>query len=74
MNDCEHCGTHKGYKVQRVYFNRPGYHRTIIERCTLAEAQHHCSDPETSSSTATSKVARARTRRSGPWFDCYTER
>ena len=74
MNDCEHFGTHKGYKVQRVYFNRPGYHRTIIERCTLAEAQHHCSDPETSSSTCKLSWNRRRTRLHGPWFDCYTER
>ncbi len=62
------------YKVQRVYFDRPGYRRTIIERCTLETAQRHCSDPETSSSTATSSAARARTRRMGPWFDCYNER
>jgi hypothetical protein len=62
------------YKVQRLYFNRPGYRRTIIDRCTLEEAQRHCSDPETSSSTATSSTARARTRRMGPWFDSYTER
>jgi len=62
------------YKVVRFYFDRPGYRRTIIERCTLAEAQAHCNDPETSSSTATGAAARARTRRMGPWFDGYQER
>lgn len=65
----------KHYKVVRFYFNRPwGYARTILDRVTLSEAQAHCSDPETSSRTATSPAARARTRRSGPWFDGYEER
>ena len=63
-----------GYKVQRLYFNRTGYKRTIIDRCTLAEAQAHCNDPETSSSTCTSAAGKARTRRMGPWFDSYTQR
>lgn len=63
-----------GYKVVRFYMYRPGYSRTIIARCTLAEAQAHCQDPETSSSTATSAAARRRTRRLGPWFDGYTSR
>lgn len=62
------------YRVVRFYFNRPGYRRTIVPRCTLAAAQAHCSDPETSSSTATSPAARARTRRMGPWFDGYEAR
>jgi hypothetical protein len=61
------------YKVVRFYFDRPGYRRTIETRLTLKEAQDHCSDPETSSSTATSKAAKARTRRMGKWFDGYEE-
>ena len=61
-----------GYKVVRIYFR--GGKRTIIARCTLEEAQQHCGDPETSSSTATGAAAKARTRRMGPWFDSYTER
>ena len=64
----------RAYKVVRFYFNRPGYRRTIIERCTLSEAQRHCNDPETSSSTCTSSAGKARTRRMGPWFDGYTVR
>ncbi len=61
------------YKVQRLYFK--GHpKRTIIKRCTLEEAQRHCSDPETSSKTARSATARRRTQRLGPWFDSYTER
>jgi len=59
------------YKVVRFYFDRPGYRRTIRRGLTLAEAQTHCSDPETSSSTATSAEARRRTQRLGPWFDGY---
>lgn len=59
------------YDVVRFYFNRPGYSRTILERVTLSQAQAHCKDPETSSSTAKSSAARARTRRVGPWFDGY---
>ena len=59
------------YKIKRMYFNRPGQARTIKTGLTLAEAQAHCQDPETSSSTATSSAARQRTKRCGPWFDGY---
>jgi hypothetical protein len=64
----------RSYRVVRFYFNRPGQRRTIIPRCTLAEAQAHCGNPETSSSTATSSTARRRTRRMGRWFDGYESR
>lgn len=62
------------YKVVRVYFNRPGYRRTILDRVTLEQAKQHCSDPETSSRTCTSSAGKARTRRMGPWFDCFESR
>jgi hypothetical protein len=61
------------YRVVRVYFNRPGRKRTILDRVTLEQAQAHCADPETSSSTCKSAANKARTRRLGPWFDCYDE-
>jgi hypothetical protein len=61
------------YQVVRLYQNKPGYRRTIIQRCTLEEAQEHCGNPETSSSTATSAEALRRTQRHGPWFDAYEE-
>jgi hypothetical protein len=63
------------YRIVRHY-QAPGKgHRTIRSGVTLAEAQAHCQDPETSSETATSSTARARTRRLGAWFDGYeTER
>lgn len=57
------------YKIVRMYFRHR--RRTIMTGLTLQEAQQHCSNPETSSSTATSSAARARTRRMGAWFDGY---
>ena len=62
------------YNIVRFYKDGRQRKRIMRKRVTLAEAQAHCSDPETSSSTATSKVARALTRRAGAWFDGYEER
>lgn len=59
------------YKIVRMYFK--GGSRTIKTGLTLEQAQAHCSDPETSSSTCTKSVNKARTRAKGPWFDGYTE-
>ena len=66
--------TDTGYRVVRFYFAAAIRRRVIIDRCTLADAQRHCNDPETSSSTAMSATARARTRRVGAWFDGYEAR
>jgi hypothetical protein len=55
------------YKIVR-YYHRGGK-RTIARGLTLAQAQRHCRNPETSSRTATSAAARRRTARVGPWFD-----
>jgi hypothetical protein len=63
----------KRYKVQRLYFHKPGYKYTLLSNLTLEQAQAHCSDPETSSSTCTSSYKRSLTRKHGPWFDSYTE-
>ena len=58
------------YKIVRMYFN--GYPRRTIQRgLTLEQAREHCRNPETSSRTATSYVARKRTERMGAWFDGY---
>lgn len=65
-----HTAEERIYRVVRMYKNGSPA-RTIRDRLTLAEAQAHCSDPETSSSTCTGKVGRDRTRRLGPWFDGY---
>lgn len=61
------------YKIVRCYRNAGINSRTIRTGLTLEQAQAHCSDPETSSSTATGKNAKATTRRVGSWFDSYTE-
>lgn len=59
------------YRIIRIYRDADRPSRTIRRGLTLAEAQAHCADPETSSSTATSAAAKRRTRQFGPWFDGY---
>ena len=60
------------YRIIRMYFknHRP---RTIKTGLTLEQAQEHCSNPETSSSTCTKPEGKRRTRRVGPWFDGYAD-
>lgn len=60
------------YKIVRHYRERYPNRRTLQRGLSLYEAQQHCSDPETSSSTCKSAAGRARTRRLGAWFDGYT--
>ncbi len=57
------------YKIIRFY--RDNGKRVVKRNLTLAEAQAHCRDKETSSSTCTSYAGRKRTRLHGPWFDGY---
>jgi len=59
------------YKIVRFYRDAKIRRRVLDTGLTLREAQEHCNNPETSSSTATGKVARERTRRIGVWFDGY---
>lgn len=59
------------YKIVRHYMR--GDKRTITTGLTLEQAQAHCQDPETSSTTATGAKARKRLAERGPWFDGYTE-
>ncbi len=61
------------YKVIRFYFNKPGRRRTIESGLTLEQAQAHCQDPETSSSTCTTAAGKRRTKTMGRWFDGYEE-
>jgi len=56
------------YKIIRMYRDKAD-RRTIKTGLTLEEAQAHCKDPETSSSTCTKPAGRRRTRQHGPWFD-----
>jgi len=60
------------YDVVRFYFNASIRKRVIKANIPLWQVKIHTHNPETSSSTAKGKVARARTRRVGPWFDGYT--
>jgi hypothetical protein len=61
------------YKIVRFYQRLPGQRDTIKTGLTLEEAQRHCNDPETSSKTATTRIAKNRTAINGPWFDGYYE-
>lgn len=60
------------YKVVRHFFYSLRK-RTIRTGLSLEQAQAHCNDPETSSSTCTKSEGKRRTRRYGPWFDSYTK-
>lgn len=62
----------KTYKIVR-FFQGDHPTQTIKTGLTRAEAQDHCHDPETSSSTATSPEAVARTEKYDSWFDGWDE-
>jgi hypothetical protein len=59
------------YNIVRFYFSGSCRRRIIQRHVSLEEAQQHCSNPETSSSTAQGYAARLPARRLGPWFDGY---
>ncbi len=59
------------YRIVRMYFE--GGKRVIMTGLSLDDAQAHCNDPETSSSTCTSAAALRRTEQRGPWFDGYEQ-
>jgi hypothetical protein len=67
------------YKIIRFFYGyvpleaerrRP---RTIKTGLTLKEAQEHCKNPETSSSTCKLAANVRYTKTHGPWFDGYEE-
>jgi hypothetical protein len=61
------------YKIVRT-FQRKGIPPQVIdEGLTLEEAQAHCKDPNTSSSTAFTRDTMAIALKLGPWFDGYEE-
>lgn len=60
------------YKIVRNYFNNKK-RRVIARGLSLAEAQAHCSDKETSSSTCTTAEGIKRTKKYGAWFDGFEE-
>jgi len=59
------------YRIVRMFQGRPSSRRGLPSELTLAQAQAHCRDLNTSSSTAWTTSALARTKRYGPWFDGY---
>jgi hypothetical protein len=61
------------YRIVRM-FRDSGRNYTIARNLTLKEAQEHCNNPNSSSSTCTGKTGKARTRKCGPWFDGYTDK
>lgn len=61
------------YEIRRFYQDPERPYDVIRNVATLEEAQAHCNDPETSSSTATSQWAQALTEKVGSWFDGYEE-
>jgi hypothetical protein len=61
------------YKIVRMYYRDASAKRTIKTGLTLDEAQAHCKDPETSSSTCTKSAGINRTKARGPWFDGYEQ-
>ena len=62
------------YKIVRQYLRDHTLSRTIKSGLTLEQAQAHCSDPETSSSTCTRSDRKRITKRKGAWFDSYTDK
>lgn len=60
------------YDVVRFFRDwEDGNGMLIDSGLTLEEAQAHCSDPESSSVTATSESGKRLTDARGPWFDGY---
>tara|TARA_R110002096_G_scaffold416485_2_gene619010 strand:- start:636 stop:830 length:195 start_codon:yes stop_codon:yes gene_type:complete len=59
------------YKIIRMYKEENINNRTIKTGLTLAQAQKHCNDVETSSSTCKKAVNIKRTDIYGQWFDGF---
>jgi hypothetical protein len=58
------------YRIVRFF--RDSQPKALVRSgVTLAEAQAHCNDPETSSVTCLKADNVARTKTYGPWFDGY---
>lgn len=65
-------GTQDGNHYNVVRFFQSGRSKRIIARgLLLYEAQAHCSDPETSSSTCRTAARLRYTQVNGAWFDGY---
>lgn len=60
------------YSIVRFYQASTRERDVVRTGLTLEEAQEHCADPETSSSTCEGEDGLARTAAEGQWFDGYT--
>ncbi len=61
------------YNVIRFYKEEGVANKIVRRGLTLDEVTAHCNDPETSSATCESEVAKVHTIEYGDWFDGYTE-
>lgn len=63
----------KRYRIVRMFRDHTPNKRQVrgMSGLTLAQAQKHCQDPETSSSTCRTAAALKRTQQYGAWFDGY---
>lgn len=61
------------YRVVRFYSDKPGKVRILRGGLTLEEAQAHCRDPETSSSTSKRPRVKRAHARGEMWFDGYED-
>lgn len=61
------------YRVVRMYRDSERPNQVIKRHLSLEQAQAHCKNPETSSSTCTTAGGKERTKTCGPWFDGYEE-
>ena len=59
------------YYITRMYFEDGVRNKRIKDGLTREEAQEHCSDPETSSSTCTEDAGIEHTEKYGAWFDGF---
>ena len=66
-------GTQPRYRIVRHYFKYGVSRRGLPRGLTLAQAQAHCQDLNTSSTTAWKTSAIRRTKRYGDWFDGYEQ-
>lgn len=74
--EAEEVQSSASFMVKRFYRDEASadLNGTVVMRgLTQRQAQEHCNDPETSSSTCTTAEAVARTEAHGPWFDGWTE-
>ena len=61
------------YTIRRFFFDSNRSSRVIERGLTLEEAQSHCNNIQTSSSTCTAADKLRYTKRVGKWFDGYEE-